>query len=1450
MIMKQRLLYAFLMLFAVAGMARAANVTVKVTSNGGKAVMVTSDKDIQISNSGSEAAKVVLSANNKSVTIDQGYQDEVTLTSSDAVTLTVTGNMTKLDVGDAGSTLKTLTLASSNYVQELVLSAPAMESLTCSGLGLETLTLTGSTALKTLNASDNKLSSVAFPSGTALEKLDLSKNLFTSLTLSSLTGLKDVNVAENQLEDLDVLSLVSLTKLNLSDNQILKLTNSLPASLKENAITWGIQKVSISSAPDKATDANKGFRIPNLIEAAGISTDPNVKYTNVSWQVLDGTKYVDDNGKTAHQQSGAWANEYRFYDATTKEYVKGTYQCMLTTGGRIYKITDLDVWTAKFNLAGVLPKNATVFDVSIDGANAVAVVTNPQVKQGSKLLFILTPAAGYETAEYTIEGMVPASSAQKPPYKGTSFECIVKGLYKSQSEEVSPKISAVVLGKEHTVSYESKTQEGGSFTVQKVSGTTTSNMEPGASISTGDKLLIKIKPKTGYDFVLSINGVDKTTEAKLTGSEYVYSEDITDASYADTKTITVNVTFKNPSVKGSVKVDGQALGSTGVDYIDGGKVQITTHAGGTPTEVTNGNKFTLVPNTTYQAIFTIGPSTSNTANIHRLKDITINGGEVVSINKDSETGNKMKYTVAFKVEASEVVISITTKKMQTVGIVPVVNDGGSGQKQTYDGKEKPVLFSTVPAGLEEHVKVTYETDATPSSDMGETKPVNAGKYKATLTFEETDLYIPDAQSGTKTDFVLEIEKAPLTIETLPTITVHKSGKYEVSGGKVTFNKEVITGSFTTNPSVPANPGISHLVEVTFTPTSTADKANFKEAKATVNVLVGDSDLDLYKVTMVTLPAGYSIQWLNGNKPVDITKETFAENTKLTAIVSYPKGTKGVELKLTSEAGKSVISETSQSVDGTKVYTVTLKEATEFKVVAGTGNQYTIQFKKQQTDYTGEPLTYDPEKGLSIFDADKHAVEWSTISSNVTVTYKDASGNKVAQPVDAGTYTVCVSIKADDQTGYIETVAEEAVFVVNQIKPLVYKWPVGSVIAKGQALAQSDLTEGAANIPGTFGWKNDKETFPIAGEYRRPVVFTPADSHIKNYLTVETRGGEALGGDGVESNQWVKFTVSDLQIVTFSQTEGTITVTNQLGQSLKTGSAVTKGDVLTITVVPREGLELKSLMVNGASNSGTYKVGDSSVAIEATFQPKVVEPEPQDPVIDPNSQYAVTLPKAVRGVAISKPGVNAVLKDKSFSFTLAALAADLNRIVVKANGKTLTPSNGTYTIAQVSGNTEVQISLADPTPLKVQIERETRNEKGTLIGKVLVNGPSDGVCYYNDEITLAATPEGGVTFGGWSDDKQVKDQLRTLVLTKDITIKPIFSGTPTGIESISTARVYGQEGYLVIEGVANGKVAVVSMNGRVQRHQVEGDSRIQLASGVYGVILEEGSNVIRTKVIVK
>ena len=112
------------------------------------------------------------------------------------------------------------------------------------------------------------------------------------------------------------------------------------------------------------------------------------------------------------------------------------------------------------------------------------------------------------------------------------------------------------------------------------------------------------------------------------------------------------------------------------------------------------------------------------------------------------------------------------------------------------------------------------------------------------------------------------------------------------------------------------------------------------------------------------------------------------------------------------------------------------------------------------------------------------------------------------------------------------------------------------------------------------------------------------------------------------------------------------------------------------------------------------------------------------------------------------------------------------------------------------------------------------------------------------------PESGVTFGGWSDDRLARDQLRTITITRAMQIQPIFNGTPTGIESIEAAQVIGSEGCIIIRGVADARVTIVSMDGRAQQQTISGDTRISVGAGIYGVVLEQGNEVKREKVIVR
>lgn len=297
-----------------------------------------------------------------------------------------------------------------------------------------------------------------------------------------------------------------------------------------------------------------------------------------------------------------------------------------------------------------------------------------------------------------------------------------------------------------------------------------------------------------------------------------------------------------------------------------------------------------------------------------------------------------------------------------------------------------------------------------------------------------------------------------------------------------------------------------------------------------------------------------------------------------------------------------------------------------------------------------------------------------------------------------------------------------------------------------------------------------------------------------------------------------------------------------------------GGTITLTAVPKEGYKFVGWLNAGTTSTATtvQVTVTSNMTISARFE--------SDGTIDPNTECIVRTPydEDLTGVSINKQGVNVVKIGSDFEFTVAAYKDDLARVKVTVDGAELKATRGNkYVISKVKKNTEVKVTLDNPTRIKVVIEKETKNAKGYVMGHVDVDVVDfgtyypDSTCYYNTKLRLAAYPESGVEFKNWSDVTSNTDLIREITVTDNVTIKPVFEGTPTGIEDIMAASIATGKGCVWVRGIANADVTIVSMAGRVQaRQRISGDTRINVPAGIYVILLESGSDVKRAKVIVK
>ena len=124
-----------------------------------------------------------------------------------------------------------------------------------------------------------------------------------------------------------------------------------------------------------------------------------------------------------------------------------------------------------------------------------------------------------------------------------------------------------------------------------------------------------------------------------------------------------------------------------------------------------------------------------------------------------------------------------------------------------------------------------------------------------------------------------------------------------------------------------------------------------------------------------------------------------------------------------------------------------------------------------------------------------AVTYEKVSGTATI----SSAGAVSEITVAGDIVVKAKKAADKD--YKEAISNELIITIGKTTPVIETEPVASGITYGAALSTSTLSDGVANVEGTFTWQNGA-TIPTVTNTGYTVVFTPTDTEYYETVTIQ------------------------------------------------------------------------------------------------------------------------------------------------------------------------------------------------------------------------------------------------------------------------------------------------------------------------------------------------------------
>ena len=1335
--------------------------------------------------------------------VGQNYNVTVTLPADaiNDVVITVNADGTYTDKPDITANGKTITIPAKTYKGKPVVIYAVNGTSSISIKNEVSLITVDHASLKKLEAVNVGLEKLTITAAPKLEVLNVSENEGLTISGTISTTIKDLNISDcdyvgsNHTWDLN--GYTNLEKLDVSGNKLKEV--KVPEKFKESTgFTKGLQDFSDQDSYTTIANKNLDLNVMGTFYGLASSTLGNITSADVNgWKKISGS----GDGSEAHKVENG-NTLYRFY-GTDKVYTDGEFECVLNREDGFQFKVRFTVAPAKFKLKlAELPDGAKMY-----ASNQAGDITGSDVEleQGTEVSISVDDKNSTRTfSKFTeLVGLKPVKNTTET---SNPIICEIAGAYDLQTEGFVS-INALLDDKTYEVSYNAQTNGGKISVKREVPNGDPEPIDLSKKYPYGTKLIVTLTPDLDYTPQLTVNDNPVTQWDSEENNQYVYTIELKENTKITAEFI------KSTRVQVSALMNGKNLT---------GSEQLNIKQDGTDYPLNASSSFVkLLPNVPCQLTIGLGSNV-------KLAEVRVNDGKPLEVTSVSQSDGSVVYHMEFT-PTTKSVIYVKTQAMSKIEIAVTNKE----QKYVYDGTAKAFEFSTIPTEYKDKVVVTYKSIA----DAGATESaIRAGYYEVRFGLKDeakADYYIQSAP----TDQSLEITKAIPVISEEPTVTIDANGEYACTGGKVENNVE---GIFEVTASKVISTTESHLVDVIFKP---KEDSNYESKTIKVEVVIGDPMEKMVVNINKDYPVGIKSVTIRKNGAVNANSgDSFAKDLWLTILVTYEDGINPDDITISSVLGTIVSPDPNYSdpVNNVKGFT--------YQVPGGT-NPETLTVKLSQTleyeynvtlkdigdiVYSGNQYIWDINN-IEI-KADKEDGRTFVEPNNATtVSYKLNNQTVAPAPINVGLYTICVSIEAGNGYKAYYHEFEEALNIVQADPSKNIDWPRVSPISKGQELRFAALVGGgSSDVEGKFTWKD--ETIKPKNDDKCLVVFTPAND---NYKTIE----KAL-----------RVTVSDQQLVTIAndKSDCSVTVVDTKGNVYASGDVVVKGTVLKITAVPSADYTLASLKVNGNpfSSGGTYTVDNNSVEIDASFQIKK-----EDPIVVPEGQYAVIFPDMVRGAKISYTGDPIVERDKDFKFAVTTLAADVSKLVVKANGSTLTrAADGSYTIKKVQEKQNVTVSFSStPAEVKVNIPLIYHEKGQPTSGRVQIinNTSSDGKYYYNDELTLIAYPETGVEFSSWSDKN--KDSVRDIVLDKaEVSLQAVFTGTPvTGIEDIESAVIYTGRGFIMVKNVANAKVTVVSISGRLQaQEEVNGDTRIDVPQGIYVVVLESGSDTKRMKVIVK